>query len=340
MESKMSVPFQKCLLATCVMLSAAYSASGEDGSRQRLLVVVNQGDHNISLIDTTAGKQVATVDVVGVTGHEAVVSPDGRTAYVPIYGNSGVGRKGTDGDQIVVVDLPSRKVTGAIQFDHGVRPHCILFDQHTGMLMVTTELDEDITIIDPATLKIVGTIPTSQAQSHMFALSHDGRTGYTANVGPGTVSVLDIAKRKTVAIIPISADTQRISISNDDSLVFTSDQTRPQLAVIDTATRKVRQWISLPGLGYGTAPTRDGRWLLVAMRTRNEVAVIDLATFTVVKTVSTPAAPTEILLSQDGKAAYVSCPPAGQVAMIDLTNWSVAKVMNAGKNADGLAGAP
>ena len=61
------------------------------------------------------------------------------------------------------------------------------------MLYVTTELDKAVTVIDPKTLKIVGQIPTGQEQSHMLVLTHDGKHGYTANVGPGTVSVLDMA---------------------------------------------------------------------------------------------------------------------------------------------------
>jgi YVTN family beta-propeller protein len=302
-----------------------------------LLVVVNQGDHDISLIDPARGVQVATVDVGGITGHEAVVSPDGHTAYVPIYGDSGVGRAGTDGDRITVIDLPSRKVTGSIRFDHGVRPHCIRFDAQTGMLLVTTELDQSITIIDPRTLTIVGAVPTGQAQSHMFTLSHDGRFGYTANVGPGTVSVLDMKARKAVAVIPISGNTQRISISNDDRLVFTADQTRPRLAVIDTASKARKSWITLPGPGYGTAPSVDGRWLLVALRTQNKVAVVDLHTLTLIQTIDTPAKPTEILVRPDGKVAYVSCSAAGTIAVIDLANLRVAATIAAGKDADGLA---
>ena len=54
---------------------------------------------------------------------------------------------------------PSRKVIGKIDFDHGVRPHCPVFDRTRGLLYVTTELDQTITIIDPKTLKIIGTYP-------------------------------------------------------------------------------------------------------------------------------------------------------------------------------------
>jgi len=213
------------------------------------LLVANKGDQSLGIVDVAAGKQVATVAEDGKTGHEVAASPDGRTAYVPIYGDSGVGKPGTDGDHMLVIDLASRKVTGKVNFGRGVRPHLPVFGPHDGMLYVTTELDQAITIVDPKTLKIAGQIPTGQAESHMLAISHDGRRGYTANVGPGTVSVLDMEARKTLAIIPISGETQRISISPDDKMVFTSDQKAPRLAVIDTATNKVKNWVDAAGRG-------------------------------------------------------------------------------------------
>jgi DNA-binding beta-propeller fold protein YncE len=302
-----------------------------------MLLVANQEDHNLSLIDPSAGRQLTTVAVDGVTGHEVAASPDGKTAYVPIYGDSGVGRPGTDGTKISVIDLATRKIVHTIDFGHGVRPHCPIYDQNSGMLYVTTELEKSISIIDPKTLKIVGSVPTGQEQSHMLALSRDGSRGYTANVGPGTVSVLDMKARKTLAIIPISKNTQRIAISRDDSMVFTADQTKPQLAVIDTATNQVKTWIPLPAVGYGTRPTLDGRWLLVALRTTKQIAVVDLKTMTVAKTIDVPDGPTEILASPDGKMAYVSCTKTKQIAAIDLTQWKVAKLIDAGGGDDGLA---
>lgn len=301
------------------------------------LLVANQGTRDLSIIDPVAARQVATVPEGGVTGHEVAASPDGRTAYVPIYGDTGVGKPGSNGSNMVVIDIPSRKVVGNVDFGHGVRPHCVIYDATSGMLYVTTELDNTVTIVDPRTLKIIGSIPTTQEQSHMLALSRDGSRGYTANVGPGTVSVLDMKGRKTIAVIPISATTQRISISRDDSMVFTADQTKPQLAVIDTATNKVRTWIPLPAIGYGTASTLDGRWLLVCIEPTKQIAVVDLKTLKVARTIDVPAAPTEILPSPDGKVAYASMPGGNQVAVIDLSQWKVQSLIDAGKYADGLA---
>ena len=142
---------------------------------------------------------------------------------------------------------------------------------------------------------------------------------------------------KTVAVIPISKKTQRISISMDDSMVFTADQTKPQLAVIDTATNQVKTWIPLPGLGYGSAPTGDGKWLLIALPAASKVAVIDLKAMKVARSIDVPPAPQAVVVRPDGKVAYASCDQSNQVAEIDLATWKVTRLIHTGKLADGMA---
>lgn len=332
------LPIALVLVVVLTTMSASRETPAPDSaSGASILLIANKGEQTLGLVDPQAGKQVATIAESGITGHEVIASPDGRVAYVPIYGNSGVGKPGTDGSKIDVIDIPSRKVTGKIDFGRGVRPHCPLIGPKDGMLYVTTELDKTISIIDPKTLKIVGTIPTGQPESHMLTIAMDGKRGYTANVGPGTVSVLDMENRKTLAVIPVSGEVQRIAVSTDGKMVFTSDQKKPQLAVIDTATNKIKTWIPLSGFGYGTATTPDGRWLVVAVRTANKVAIIDLATMKVAHEIDVPAAPQESLVRPDGQVAYVSCDASKKIVAIRTSDWTVEKMIDAGAGADGLA---
>ena len=201
----------------------------------------------------------------GITGHEVAASPDGKRAFVPIYGNSGVGSPGTDGRTIAVIDLATHKLVDTIDLGKPLRPHCAVFGPQNGLLYVTTELGDSVTIIDPSSLRILGSVPTGQPESHMLAITHDGKRGYTSNVHVGTVSVLDLEARRTLTVIHVSPHAQRIALSVDDRWVFTADQTQPQLAVIDTATNEVTKWIPLEGLAYGTGATLDGKWLLVTL---------------------------------------------------------------------------
>lgn len=315
---------------TALELEAANVSAG-------VLLVANQGDADLGIVDPRSDKQVERIVEGGITGHEVAVSLDGKTAYVPIYGDSSVGEAGTDGRDMVAIDIASRKVVGHLDFGHGVRPHCAVMNPKDGMLYVTTELDKTITIIDPKTLQIVGTIPTGQEQSHMLVISHDGRLGYTANVSAGTVSVLDIPARKLVTVIPISTKVQRISISADDRWVFTADQAKPQLAVIDTAANQVETWIPIDAPGYGTASTGDGRWLLVCVPGASQVSVVDLKTLRVVRIIPVPKVPHEIVISPDDKTAYVSCIRTKKVAAINLSDWSVRSLIDAGESVDGMA---
>lgn len=325
------------LLLSLPFAFVAWSKSTRGSAGNGLLLVANKGDNSLGIIDPVAGKQIAEIPEGGVTGHEITASSDGKLAYVPIYGNSGVGQPGTDGSNMVVIDIAARKIVGNLDFGKGVRPHLPVLGPKNGLLYVSTEIEKAITIIDPATLKIVGLVPTGQEQSHMFAITHDGHRAYTANVGPGTVSVLDLDARKVIAIIPVASQIQRISLSTDDKYAFTSDVTKPQLAVIDTSTNKLKTWIPLPGFGYGSAATADGKWLVIALPPVHQVAAVDLKTLKVAHTVDVGMRTQEVLLAPDGKTAYVSCDQDGKVAAISLADWKVKKVIDAGKSADGLA---
>jgi DNA-binding beta-propeller fold protein YncE len=325
-----------CLTLGCVVVLGSRFVKAS-GSAHGVLLVANKGDQTLGIIDPDTGKQVATVPEGGVTGHEVIASPDGQFAYVPIYGDSGVGKPGTDGRNMVVVDVASRKVVGNVDFAHGVRPHCAIVGPRDGLLYITTELDNAITIVDRHTLKIVGTIPTGKPESHMLAITRDGHYGFTTNVGSGTVSVLDMEARKTLTVIDVAPVVQRIALSADDRMAFTSDQTKPQLAVIDTAARKVKSWVALPGTGYGSAATPDGRWLVIAMPTIRKVGVLNLKTMQVDHTIDVPAAPQEVLVRPDGAVAYVSCDASKKVAEIRTSDWTVTRLIDAGPGADGLA---
>jgi YVTN family beta-propeller protein len=327
----------KTRTAVFVLVVVTFSAAAAPvTARAQKLLVANQTDRTVTVIDFKSGdSDTVAEDIPGQWGHEIAASADGRRAFLPIYGNSGVGRPGIDGRKLLVIDLGLNQVTGVVDFGHGVRPHLPVFDH--GLLYVTTELDNAVTIIDPTSLRIIGKVPTGAQQSHMLVISRDGKRGYTANVNSGSVSVLDMAARTTLAVIPVADEIQRIAISRDDALIFTSDVARPRLAVINTSDRKVKTWVDLPGMGYGAAATPDGRWLLVAIPAKDMVAVVDLESLQLARTVNVAKSPQEILIRPDGQIAYVSCMASGQVAAINLATWKMDKLLAAGKGADGLA---
>jgi len=332
-----------CLLGISFFASLllACSVSG-DQPPDDLLFVANQMEHTVLLVDPMSKQVVAKVGV-DINGHEVAVSPDGHFGYVPIYGNTWVGKPGSNGSTIHVVDLRAGRTVAVIDLGKEVRPHCAHFGPD-GLLYVSAELANAIYIVDTKTRSLVGEIPTGASHTHMLVISPDGRRIYTANNDAGSVSVLDLQARTLVTTIPISKKVQRISISPDGKFVFTQDQETPRVVVIDTATNAVVRSIPFPRVVFSSIITKDGRWLL-ANSESGKLFVVDLRSGALAKTFDTPDVPVlptpgEFALTPDGTRAYLSCPQGGTIEILNLKDWKLEEPIRLTKGVDGMAWVP
>jgi YVTN family beta-propeller protein len=330
----MSVRFLTVLVSFSLITLFVVTLGRSRPVARGLLVVANQFEHTTLLVDPETRREVAKV-VVGVNGHEVAVSKDGRFAYVPIYGNAGVGKPGTDGTSIDVVDIRERKLAYTIDLGKPLRPHEPAIGPD-GRLYVTAELSQSLDVIDPATHKVIAENPTGQPESHMFVITPDGSRAYTANVHAGTVSVLDLVHHSLITTIPVSKIVQRIAIQPNGRYVFTHDQAAPRIAVIDTSTNKVSSWIDLPESAYSSEPTPDGRWL-VAAGLKGHIFVIDLQAGKLAKTFDAPTALGKVLIRPDGGVAYVSFLTAGKIEVLDLHTWQIEPSIDLTPGVDGMA---
>src|SRR4051812_28610871 len=80
-----SRPFLQAAALTLALGLVAFGRAAADDAKCWLLVT-NKADQTLSYVDPAPNKQVATVPEDGKTCHELIATPDGKRAFLPIYG--------------------------------------------------------------------------------------------------------------------------------------------------------------------------------------------------------------------------------------------------------------
>lgn len=322
-----------CVAALLCSAPPAFAAPSD-------VVVINQPHRTLELIEGSSGRLRLRVEL-GVNPHEIEVHPHGRLAVAPIYGDGALGRPGSDGRHLEIVDLQNGAVR-TIDLGEAVRPHDARFGPD-GLLYVTAELAEAVLVVDIQRGRVVDRIPTGKPQSHALVLSRDGKRAYTANVSTGSISVLDLTTRKLLSVIPVAENIQRLSLSLDGRRLYTHDQRAPRVYAVDTQTMTVAQAYTTPGLTYASAAHPDGKTLLIAGRPERSASdprkpalyVLDLETGAVA-TIDTPGWPRVIAVEDDGRHAWTNL-GTGHVLRIDIPQRKITQVIPLERGLDGMA---
>src|SRR5277367_3925131 len=75
------------------------------------LIVIDKIGRHVRFLDPTTFQEISNIEV-GVAPHDLAISPDHKTAYIPVYGDGVYGKNPHPGHTIAIVDLASRQQTG------------------------------------------------------------------------------------------------------------------------------------------------------------------------------------------------------------------------------------
>jgi DNA-binding beta-propeller fold protein YncE len=161
------------LLANVASLGAA-DPNNPTGSKG-LILVDKRGKH-VRFFDPKTQEELSSFPTGQGAPHDLAISPDLKTAYIPIYGDGIYNRNPNPGQSILIVDLASQKVTGTIDISPHQAPHGIQIDAR-GKLYVVCDISKNLLVIDPATRKIESVIDI-QGTGHWIAVLPDASKAY------------------------------------------------------------------------------------------------------------------------------------------------------------------
>lgn len=145
-------------------------------------------------------------------------------------------------------------------------------------IVQTNSAGDSVTIIDPATNKVVGEI-TGIEVGHGAAVAPDGSRLYVSNEADSTLDVVDTKTLKVTKKIPLTGHPNNISIGKDGRRVYVGIIQAPGgVDVIDTPSLTRAKTIPTKGTIHNTYVTPDGKHVVAGSIQAKTVNVIDAAT--------------------------------------------------------------
>jgi len=330
------------ILASVVLAGVAPAANldfNNPTGTQGLIMIDKLGGF-VRFFDPVSLKELSSFTIPDGPPHELAISPDHKTAYIPIYGDGVYGRNPHPGHVIAVVDLVSRKLNGTIDVSPYLAPHGLQVDSK-GTLYATCDQSRKFLVIDPKTRTITAAIDT-EGTGHWIAVLPDGSKAYVANKNDRPfVSVIDIKARKMIGKVDMPNGTQGITVSPDGKRVLAVDYKDPKFMVIDTGTDKIVDTIAVERNQTGPFRVKyspDGSKLVSCDSQAGLANIINTSDLHGKQTVLTVGkTPFGIAFTADSKTVLVSNHGDGTISVIDVTGAKVVNTFKAGTGIETLA---
>lgn len=163
------------------------------------------------------------------------------------------------------------------------------------------------------------------AQPAVISISQDGERAYVCNVGSHGVSILDLAKNKVIATIPVHSPSA-ILLVPDVSLAYVCDYDDNTVYEVDVRTNTISTPPSpISGMSrpISVATTFDSKKIYVANYDNNTVSYFGIISGRVEGKIDVGGGPRNIVISPDGLRACVSNSTDRTVSVLDLTTNTV-----------------
>jgi YVTN family beta-propeller protein len=254
---------------------------------------------------------------------------------VPIFGDGIHGRNPNPQHDLCVFDLHKRAHIETIDLRPYIAPHTLKLGPD-GLIYITCENSAVVAVIDRDSNKVVDAIDSGSTNGHRLIIAPDGQRLYTENEEDGTVSVIDLPRRKLLGKIKTPRPLAGIAIAPDGHTVIAVDDAQPTLFLIDTEAGRVREELVLKDVPKPAQIARyapDNSLLAVTSLNSDTVSLID-PSFREQTAIKVGSQPMDMAFRDD--ELFVACQGDGSVHIIDIPNKRARGSFSAGKGCESL----
>lgn len=190
-----------------------------------------------------------------------------------------------------------------------------------GVVLVSSEKDHALTVIDLASTSVVGSIPTCKRPRHLQRLG--ARQVVVACGDSNLADVIDLDRKASVRRFPLGESPEIFDVSADGKTLYVSNEEDAKVSAIEVSTGKLMASIRVGEEPEGLLLSRDGKRIYVASEVANQVQVIDVASRKVIQDIPVGKRPRRFVQSPDGREVWVSHELDASVSVIDTQRLAV-----------------
>jgi YVTN family beta-propeller protein len=349
-------PITLCLLTGCdtelLGLKDEVQGTKEVEVNFSAVYIVNGGDSSLSVIEAATGKLHSTISLESAMyPHHISLSPDGTKLAVAVPGMDLSGGHGKDStptpsggnhsaghglqmmtSKVLLVDATTGKILKSR--DLSTMNHNASFSPDGGEIW-TSQMTEAgvVLILDPSSLETRSEIKVGRYPAEI-TFSIDGKKAFVANGEDDTVSVIDIATKEVINVIPVG-DNPVGAWPGINNIMYVDNEAGGSISAIDAENGEV---IRTYGLGFtpGMAASGPENSLWVTDTDNGKVVIFGDGSTVKDFEITTGEGAHGIAFSSDGSVAYVTNQGADTVSIIDTAKRSLISNIDVGNKPNGI----
>jgi YVTN family beta-propeller protein len=203
-------------------------------------------------------------------------------------------------------------------------------------LLVLNKEDATLSIVDPASGSVLGTVPTGEGP-HELVVSSDGKFAFASNYGTGpspghTISMIDIAAKKEERRIDVAPLSRPHGLAFAGGKLYFTAEASKKIARYDPAASKV-DWEFETGqtTTHMLLPMKDPRTIFTANIGSDSVSMVEQSSSGWTQTViPVGKGPEGIDVSPNGREVWSAHSRDGGVSIIDVATKKVVQTIALG----------
>ncbi len=295
----------------------------------RALVVLHKLEASLGCYDVASGRELFRLPTADFP-HELCLSPDRRRLYVTEYGLRNVEAEGAGGNTVAIFDLRARARVGTLSTGVYRRPHGVAADSG-GRLYVTSEPRRTLLVFRLEDQSFFHVVDVGQEIPHVVAVSPDGRTAVTANIGSGSLTAVDVMMGVVLRQVKVLERPEGMAFSPDGKLLYVVNRESAAVSIVDAIKLETVGRIDTGKGPVRIAITPEGGRIAFPLFHEDAVQIADTRAKAVIHTIPVGKQPAGATLSADGELLFVSCENERQVYVISVAAGEIQSTIATGE---------